>query len=819
MTDTCCFHCGEPIPEGENRSVEVNGAKRPVCCAGCEAVVGLILGNGLEAFYRFRTGPGARPEDETEDNRDQWAAYDRPEVQREFVRGTDNRREASFLFENLYCAACGWLIEHCLQRIEGVLDIRVNPATGRALISWDSDRVPLSHLLRTLAQLGYRPFPVQSAEAQSAVMRERRAALRRLVVAGLGMMQTMMFGVALYLGYYQDMEPLHQQFLRVVSLLVATPVVLYAALPILQGAVRDLRNARPGMDVPVSLAIFGGYFASVWFTITDGEHVYFDSITMFAFFLLVARFVEMSSRHKANETTDALARLLPATATRLDGNTETQVAVTELQEGDLLLVKPGETIPADGTIVWGETNINEAMLTGESMPQRRRCNDAVIGGTLNLSGAVKIRVERLGQESILSQISQLLERAQAERPRLAQLAQKVGARFVTVILIVSAVVFSVWWHIDPAQAFPITLAVLIATCPCALSLATPTALAAGTNRLASNGLLITRPDTLETLDRVSHVVFDKTGTLTYGELSLERCLPLNRLDKDDCLELAGALERHSEHPIALAFKDRGRELDATEVTTVPGEGIEGVVNGERYRVGTPAFVGALSATSLQTPDEIGSWIALGDTKGGLALFRLQDRLRPGLNTVIERLQAQGIGVSLASGDDPQVVASLADDLGIENWRGRQTPADKLAHLRQLQQEGHVVAMVGDGINDAPVLAGANVSVAMNSGTALAQTSASMVLLAETLNPLTEGIDGARRTLRIMRQNMLISVSYNASVLPLAALGILPPWAAAIGMTLSSLVVVMNASRLHRRRALTEQSCPLPLPTPPQEARA
>ncbi len=822
-TSDTCFHCGEPLRAGEVRFVTVKEEQKPVCCAGCEAVANMILGSGLDAFYRFRTGPTGRPEEEVvAAGPDQWDVYDREEVQREFVRGVDTpHREASFLFENLYCAACGWLIEHALKRVEGVREIRVNPATGRAILGWDADKVPLSSLLRRLAQLGYRPHPVQSAQAQSVVMRERRSALNRLSVAGLGMMQVMMFGVALYLGYYQDMEELHKQFLRIVSMLVATPVVLYAAMPILLGAIRDLRNRKPGMDVPVALAIFGGYFASVWLTITDGGHVYFDSITMFTFFLLVARYVEMSSRHRANETTDALARLMPATATRMEPTGERRVAVAELRAGDELLVRPGETIPADGEIVWGETTVNEAMLTGESMPQLRRVGDRVVGGSLNMTGALRMRVDRLGQDTVLSQIGRLLERAQAERPRLAQLADWVGARFVTAVLIVAAVVFAVWWQLDPSRAFPVVLSVLVATCPCALALAMPTALAGGTNRLAANGLLITRADALETLSRVTHIVFDKTGTLTHGELTVDRVRILGSKSEAECRALSAALEQHSEHPIARAFHGEQGSHETTEVRTVPGQGVEGIVGGRRYRIGTAAFVAELLGSFPTLPEETaeGSWVALADEQELLALFRLVDRPRAELQPILDALRRQGIKLSIASGDSAPAVQAVAAELGIEDWRARQTPMDKLAYLRELQSGGAVVAMVGDGINDAPVLAGANVSIAMNSGTALAQTSASMVLLGDTLRPLQEGIATARKTMRVVRQNMMLSVAYNLSVLPAAAMGMLPPWGAAIGMTLSSLVVVLNARRVSPQRRDDITACPVPLAGLPKEARA
>ncbi len=805
-----CFHCGEPIPADIHLSVTVDEAEQPVCCLGCQAVASTIVGAGLDAFYQFRPEPTGRPEDIAQGEPGRYLSFDEPRVQQEFVhRDGDGRCETSLLVEGLYCAACGWLIERSLADAPGVEEIRVNPATGRALLRWDPEQIRLSRVMAHMGRLGYKPHPVLPEATDSHAVRERRSALRRLIVAGLGMMQAMMFAVGLYFGQYQGMDEEYVQFLRLVSMLVATPVVLYAGLPIFLGAIRDLRNLRPGMDVPVSLAIGTGYGASVWITFMGGPEIYFDSISMFTFFLLVARYVEMAARHRANATSDALARLVPATALRLrDDGSEEEVPSRDLQPGDRVLIRPGTTIPADGVVLRGYSSVDESMLTGESDPRVRGVGGKVVGGSLNIDDSLEVRIEKVGQETMASHIGRLLRRAQAERPSLARLADTVGRWFVTVVLIASATVFAIWWQVNPALAFPITLAMLIATCPCALSLATPTALAAGTNRLAGDGLLITRADAVETLARVTHVVLDKTGTLTEGRLSLLESRALAERDGADARRIAATLEQHSEHPIARAFRLDGTLPAAESVSVTRGAGVEGEVNGRVYRLGRPDWVTGLSGGNALDDFSQGPWVLLGDTDGPIAAFRVADRLRPDALDAVATLHARGIQVEIASGDAPEPVREAARLLGIDQWRARMTPEDKLARLHHLQDQGAVVLMVGDGINDAPVLAGANVSAALNEGTALAQTSAGMILLGGQLGRLARGLDTARRTLRVIRQNLALSAAYNASMLPLAAMGFVPPWLAAIGMTLSSVVVVMNARRLARpvRR-------PEPRPTP------
>jgi len=795
-----CFHCGEKITTGRRYLVRMDDADRPVCCPGCKAVAEFIRDTGLADYYRFRTADALRPESpEPEDIRPEWLAFDREALQKTLTATLpDGRREVLLLIEGVRCAACSWLLERVLGAAEGVDEFHVNPASARARLVWNPSAARLSRLLDTIARLGYRPHPVGGPGVRSAATRERRQAMKRLAVAGLGMMQVMTYAVSLYAGAWQGMDEQIREFLRLVSLAVATPVVLYSGLPFFQGAWKDLRSGRPGMDVPVALALGGAYLASIYNSIRGSGEVYFDSVTMFVFFLSLGRFAEMAARHRAGDTSDALARLAPTTALRLEstGAAPVPVGVAELNAGDRLLVRAGDAFPADGRLVRGRTQVDESLLTGESRPVSRGPEDPVVGGSVNRGDPVEMMVERVGGDTVLSHVTRLLDRAQSQRPALARSADVVARWFVVGVLAIAATVAVIWHAVDPAAAFRVTLSVLVVTCPCALSLATPTALTAATAALARSGLLVTRGDALEPLARADRLILDKTGTLTRGQVSLSGVEILGDMNRKRVLRIAAALERASEHPLAAALQQADAP-EAGDTAVFPGEGVEGTVEGCRYRVGAPSFVAALSGVGMTESGDAESSAFLGDVNGPLAAFSFDDPPRADAAETLSTLRAAGLDPEVISGDSEVRVRTLAEQLGLEQRRWRQSPEDKLDRIRRLQAEGHRVLMVGDGVNDAPVLAGADVSVAMGAGAPLAQTTADMILLGDSLSPLATGILTARRTLRVIRQNIAWAIVYNLTALPLAAAGLVAPWMAAIGMSISSLLFVLNSARLSR----------------------
>lgn len=794
---TPCYHCALPIPAGSRFTAVVLGEPRQFCCPGCQAVAASIVAGGLEHYYQHRSDTSANPEALPRQLQDELALYDRADVQQAFVRHQDELSEATLMIEGISCAACGWLIEKHLRNVAGVAEARLNLSNHRLLVTWDDRQSPLSQLLAELRQIGYAAHPYQPDQAAERLAQENRSALRRLGVAGLLWFQAMMATMATWPEFNIDLSPELHTILRWVALFLTTPIVFYSCAPFFKGAARDVRTRHLTMDVSVSLAIALAYGAGIWTAITGSGELYFDTVGMFALFLLTGRYLERRARERTAAATAQLVNLLPASCLRLDsvGNAE-RILLGELNQGDRVQVLPGSVIPADGRIVDGRSSVDESLLTGEYLPLARQVGDRVTGGTLNVESTLTVAVEAIGQDSRLSAIVRLLERAQSEKPRLAEIADRASQWFLLFTLVASAAIGLLWWQLDATRAFWIVLAMLVATCPCALSLATPTALTAATGTLHKLGLLVTRGHVLEGLNQVDTVIFDKTGTLTEGRLALRSILPLGALPVDRCLALAAALENRSEHPIARAF---GRTAEpAEDVQTVPGLGLEGRFDGQQLRIGQATFVCALSGAQIPpVPEARGQWLLLGDRQGPLAWFGLDDRLRDDAPALLAACKARGWHTLLLSGDNSPMVAEVATQLGIDQAIGGLRPDDKLERLKALQAEGRKVLMLGDGVNDVPVLAAADISIAMGSATDLAKTCADAVLLSNRLDALVQAFNLARRTRRNIIENLLWATLYNGLMLPFAALGWITPVWAAIGMSVSSLIVVLNALRLTR----------------------
>ena len=808
MADSACFHCGEPVLSGNRIQLQVQGQARSFCCHGCRAVCQTILDEGLGQFYQHRSAPAVTPVALPEERAEELRLFDHPRLQQGFVH-TDQQGlcEAQLLIEGITCAACIWLLEHHLSRKPGVSRFSVNHSTQRASLVWDPAQVRLSELLLAIEALGYRARPFEPSALEENLKQEQRSAIIRLCVAGLGAMQAMMLAVPLYFGLIEGTTPGFIQFFRWFSLLVATPVVFYSAQPFFRAAWRDLRVRHLTMDVPVALAIGTAYLASAWVTVVGGQDVYFDSVSMFTFFLSLGRFLEMRARYRTGLAAASLERIQPAVAKRLrDGVTEI-IASHEVEPGDVILVKPGEPIPVDGSIVSGQSSINEAALTGEFMPETRRVGDTVIAGTVNGEGPLAICADRAGNQTRLSAILRLLDRAQAEKPPTAVLADRVAAYFVGSVLLVAVAAYLGWHWAGTDKAFDIMLSVLVVTCPCALSLATPTALTAATATLRRNGFLPTRGHTLEGLASADTLVFDKTGTLTDGQLSLAQVQPLGDLDQDTCLMLAASLEAHSEHPVARAFIDNPTH-PARSLRNHVGQGLSGEVDGRDLFIGRLDFVARHCSSPAPQSANAALEVYLATPEQWLARFDLSDRPRSDAAAVIAQLKNLGLAIELLSGDRSTAVRRLGQRLGIENCHAEMTPESKLAHVQSLERAGRKVAMVGDGLNDLPVMAGARVSIAMSGASDLTQLRADGIMLTPYLQPLYDAITLARKTRRVIRQNLTWAIAYNLLALPLAVVGWVPPWLAAIGMSASSLLVVLNALRLGHEHRPAPQS-PLP----------
>lgn len=810
-----CFHCGLDVPENLHLTVRYENEDRETCCAGCQAVAQSIIDAGLGSYYKQRTADAQKTELPPQEILDQIRLYDLPEVQSDFVETHGGTREAVLMLGGITCAACVWLIEQQLLRTDGIVRIDLNYSTHRCRVVWDDGKIRLSDILLKIRQTGYTAAPYDAQKIEAANQKERKQYIVRLAVAGLGMMQTMMFALPTYL-YGGDIEPDFLQILHWGGFLMVLPVVFYCAVPFYQGTLRDLKNRRVGMDTPITVAIIMTFIAGVYSLVTNaGQGMYFESIAMLLFFLLGGRFMEQIARRKAGDAAERLVKLIPAFCHHMPDYPDTQetceAAVVKLKAGDIVIVKPGETIPVDGTVLEGSSAVNESMLTGESLPVAKMPSEKVTAGTLNTQSPLIIRTDRTGSSTRLSHIVRLLDRALAQKPRTAELAEQYASTFVFGELLLAVPVFIGWmFYADAHTALWITVALLVITCPCALSLATPTALAASTGALAREGILISGKQTLETLAQTTDIIFDKTGTLTQGNPTVSHISLSSGTDVAFALAVAQALEQQSEHPLARAILNHRvsdgmiPDIRVGQRLNHVGEGVGAqlTVNGETqvWALGRAAYVAKIAGEPPQDEQasESGSAVYLGNQLGFQAVFYLQDPLKEGAEEVVRKLKRQHLTLHLLSGDRETAVAETARALGIAHYRAQAMPEDKLEYVKALQKEGKKVLMIGDGINDAPVLAQADTSAAVAGGTDIARDGADIVLLNEDLNTVPHMLAQAGRTRQIIRQNLSWASAYNIIAVPLAVLGYVQPWIAALGMSFSSLVVLGNAMRLHKQ---------------------
>jgi Cu2+-exporting ATPase len=709
--------------------------------------------------------------------------------------------EAVLALQGLYCGACAGLIEAALLKVPGVVAAEVNAASKRALLRWNPRLSPAAALIAAVEGAGYGATPAQHQSERAASERAARQALWRLFVAGFCMMQVMMLTAPGYLAAPGEIAPDLAALLRWAAWVLSLPVLLFASGPFFQGAWRSLRQRRMGMDVPVALGIAITFLAGTAATFDPagalGNEVYLDSMTMFVAFLLAGRWLEARARARSMEALDALLQRLPDKVERLDdaGRSET-VPVARLRAGDTVRIALGQAFPGDGELLDAGTQVDEALLSGESRPVECAQGEPVVGGTINLGPPVRVRLLCIGEGTRYRQIVDLVQRALAERPAMLQTADRLAGPFVWGVLLLAAAAAAAWSLVDPAQAVRVAVAVLIVTCPCALSLATPAALLAAAGALARRGVLVQRLDALETLAQTDTACLDKTGTLTEDRLQLAHIDMRGSGDREALLARAASLAALSRHPLSRALAEAlpAAVGDWHQTREVAGQGLEALdAQGRRWRLGAPAWVGlamtaerpAVALACIDAPSEPG------------ACFEFEELLRPDAGEALDALRGQGLRIELLSGDAPASVRAVAARLGIEQAQGGARPEDKLAAVGRLQAEGRRVLMVGDGVNDGPVLARADVSFALSHGSALAQQRADFIVLGSRLAqvPATRAL--AIRCVRVMRQNLGWALAYNLACVPLALAGLLPPWAAGAGMALSSLGVVLNALRLSR----------------------
>ncbi len=789
-----CFHCSEPLPRHNPREFSATIASKEhfFCCPACRVVAETIHHLGLQQYYQQRDQKPQNPIGKINATQE-YADMDFPAYQKNFIHDGEDC-EAQFFIPDIHCASCCWLIEKRLSSMDGIKTVYAQLSSHKLSLRWQKNVLQTSQIFAALASIGYRALPWQPTEQQEHTRRQQKQLLQRIGVTGLLAMQIHMIAMGHYFGASEQL----QQWMNGVALLLSLPIWFYAATPFFSSAWRNLKVWHAGMDLPVAIAISAAAIASVIGVLQKTDNLYFDSIGMFVFLLLGARYLETQARGRLAAFTQQ--PVFPHSCTRLEDGIQTRIALYHLQMGDLVWVDTG-VMPVDGVVINGTARVEQAMLTGEFFPVQKKVGDKVLAGSRLLRGSITVRAQAWGENSHLAQLHQRMENALAKK-HSATLYDKLALWFTPLVLFTAAGSGLFWYWIDPAKALPAFLAVLVASCPCALSLAMPTALTAATLQLRRRGILVTSAQALATLPKIACFIFDKTGTLTQGRMRILHTQTHGKMLAEDCLLIAATLERDCTHPIASAFANSPMLAASTASKKIEHlhSGITATINGISYHIGKPPKNSNTSAS-----DNTDIQVALSTQEALLATFTLGDSLRLDAADCIAQLQKVGLRCVLLSGDHSNAVETVAKELGITDLYKACSPAQKVAVLEKLKKQYGVVAMVGDGINDGPVLACANVSITLAEASQTAQLAADVLLLNNRLSDLLILRSFALRTRSVIRQNVGWALLYNLSILPIAAAGLLPPVAAAMGMALSSLLVTVNALRLFRDVKIIESS--------------
>ena len=804
---TSCFHCGLPLPKDETFSENIVGSSRRFCCIGCRAVCKAIYDAGLEGFYQ-RTPEGqllAPPPPPPKDA----ALYDIDEVQEEYVSQLGEEREINLLVEGIHCAACVWLIERTLGKLHGIVSANVNLAGRRLLVRWNNNQIKLSGILGRLADIGYSAVPFDPEVAEGSLKRQNRTFIFRIAFAGFAMMNLLWISIALYTGASKGEFRIMFYW---IGFALATPTLFYSGWPFLKGAWTGLRRLHLTMDLPIALGASITYFYSVYVTFfhPHSHGVYYDTVVNFLFVILIGRQLESMSKRRAVAATQRLIDLQPRGATVLRNGAEQLLPIRAVKVGETVLVRAGDKVPVDGIVLEGHSAIDESMLSGESRPVNKGPGDAISAGTVNTRSALTAEVTGTLRDTALGRIIRLVEDAQASKAPIQCTADKIVPWFVAITLVLATITFLWWLHVDFQVALLSATSVLIITCPCAFGLATPMAIAVASGLGARHGILVKNGAVLETMSAITHFVFDKTGTLTEGRMAVTNIITDGDVDTDDLLLKAAAVERFSEHNVAKAIVESARERELgifaprlEGFQSVPGCGVAAQVDGVEMVLGTEAWLiqRHIALNSTLTPqtqafEDQGIscvYVAFGGRHVGI--LTVADRLRPEARRLVDALRAEGIRMTLLSGDRRRVAESIAEQLGGMDVIAEVLPEDKDRVIAELQHRGERVAMIGDGVNDAPALIRANVGIAVGSGTDVSVESADIVLISSELDKIRLATLLSRRSLRTIRQNLGISLAYNLIMVPLAMAAFITPLVAAISMPVSSLLVIGNAARI------------------------
>jgi Cu2+-exporting ATPase len=810
MATLTCDHCLLNFPERDAVREELDGKQHVFCCNGCRGIFLLIRSEGLDDFYLKRT----------------WKDTGLPDRNKELdirafsedVREAEQGKEIDIFIDGIRCASCVWLNEKFLSRTEGVAYARINFATHKARIRWDPELTGLEKILKRIQTIGYTPRPYRESEQFKLQRAEARDLLVRFGTAAFLSSQLMIYSVALYAGYFQGIDPQMKTLLEIIAMALTLPVLLYSGMPFLKNTLKGLRHLHFSMDSLITIGSGSAFVYSVYQMFSGGT-VYFDTSAMIITLILLGRYLEATAKGRASETIEKLTELNPVEARILASSEAADLFSQEtvmkplasLKKGDLVKILPGERIPSDGLVVDGQSEADESILTGESKPVMKTAGEGVIGGTVNLFGSLIVEVTRTGKDTVLSGIIRAVEDAQARKPRIQILADRIVGYFVPVILLIAFMTTAGYiLKGAPANSALMTgISVLVIACPCSLGLATPLAVLVFTTMASSKGILVRSGEVIENSSRLDQVIFDKTGTITEGRSSLKAIVPIDSgIDKEELLRIAASIENLSEHSLGRAITDswRGSLLPVGDFKATPGRGVEAVIDSNRIYIGNRAFMeehaietGHLSYDDLSLPHERAgdTVISLGWDRKLRALFVVSDCLRPEAADAVRKIRTLGKEVTVVSGDNKTTTTAIASAAGIGHAVSEMSPARKRDFVREIQEKGGRVMMVGDGINDAPALTESAVGIAMGRGTDIAMESADAVLVRNDLTSIPFFIGLSRRAYTVIRQNIFWAFFYNIIAIPIAVSGVLHPIIAAVAMAASSLFVVLNSLRIRR----------------------
>ncbi|MFN8671428.1 MAG: heavy metal translocating P-type ATPase [Candidatus Sericytochromatia bacterium] len=823
-TEGFCFHCGLPSRKAYEGIIE--GKKREFCCSGCKTACQLIFNANADSYYKNRSNLREKPVQDDFKN----YPYDSQVFRDKYLENKDGFTNIVLRLDNLHCPSCIWVIEKVLGSITGVKEINVNFTSNRANITWDESKTTLEYLLNTLVKLGYPPYPVEKGNNEIKFSKNNQALLIKMTLAAFAMLSTMFLAEPFYFKYVQDLDPKSANLLKYLALIISTPTYFYTTTPFFKGMMTTLKFKVFTMDTSIFISSTVIYLYSLLAVLMGKNTIYFDCLNMFLFFILLSRFIESTVRQKIFYQAEKNIMNYPKQATVIrpiytdelvcanpntkfdifsKDNREEIVHVEEIKTSDIILIKSGEQIPVDGVIVYGETHVQESVITGESKEIQKKEGDTVLGGSINLEGSFYFKASKLYSNSTLNKIAQLVDNIQSKRSLKQNFADKISHYFILAVFILSVLVYLFYMKENPENALLIAISILIVSCPCAIGLAMPSTISISSFSAIKKGILFKSSNALDKLEKINHFVFDKTGTLTSGKMELLEIKNFSDYSDEKLLEIASAIERYSEHPIgwSIVAEANKRKVDlkkGQDFVSYTSKGVKGKLDNEEYFIGNLDFISILNISGenvdfneINNNYKFENKVFIANKAKILACFILKDNIRDNVRETIEFLKNKNIGITLLSGDKKDIAEKTARKLGIDNYVGEVLPEEKAFYIKELKNKGYNVAMVGDGVNDAPAMVEADTSMALFSNNDIANNNAEVVILSSNFYSIVEAIKNSARSNKIIKENLYISLIYNLTVIPFAVLGYINPLAASLLMPFSSLLVVLNSLRAGR----------------------